>query len=81
MVTGRSAKRSPATKTFDAEDCGKAFFCTVAADGDALTLPAIADGLDDCLIVAISAFGTTGIDDQSSRGGQHPCGRSGGRRR
>lgn len=46
-------------KTFDAQDCGKAFFCTDAADDDALTLPAIADGLDDCLIVAIGAFGTT----------------------
>jgi hypothetical protein len=49
------------TKTFDAEDTGKAFFVTDAGDGDALTLPAIADGLDDCLIVAISAFGTTGV--------------------
>ncbi len=49
------------TKTFDAQDCGKAFFCTADADGDALTLPAIADGLDDILIVAIGAFGTTGI--------------------
>jgi hypothetical protein len=48
-------------KTFDAQDCGKAFFCTAAADGDALTLPAIADGLDDILIVAIDAFGTTQI--------------------
>lgn len=49
------------TKTFDAQDCGKAFFCTSAADGDALTLPAIADGLDDILIVAIDAYGTTQI--------------------
>lgn len=49
------------TKTFDAQDCGKAFFCTAAADGDALTLPAIADGLDDILIVAIDAFGTTQV--------------------
>jgi len=48
-------------KTFDAQDCGKAFFCTSAADGDALTLPAIADGLDDILIVAIDAYGTTQI--------------------
>lgn len=48
-------------KTFDAQDCGKAFFCTAAADGDALTLPAIADGLDDILIVAIDAYGTTQI--------------------
>jgi len=46
-------------KTFDAQDCGKAFFCTAAADADALTLPSIADGLDDILIVAIDAFGTT----------------------
>lgn len=49
------------TKTFDAQDCGKAFFCTAAADGDALTLPAIADGLHDILIVAIDAFGTVGV--------------------
>lgn len=49
------------TKTFDAQDCGKAFFCTDAADGDALTLPAVADGLDDILIVAIGAYGTTQI--------------------
>lgn len=49
------------TKTFDAQDCGKAFFCTDAADGDALTLPSIADGLDDILIVAIGAFGSTQI--------------------
>jgi hypothetical protein len=48
-------------KTFDAQDCGKAFFCTAAADGDALTLPAIADGLDDVLIVAIDAYGTTQV--------------------
>lgn len=49
------------TKTFDAQDCGKAFFVTDAGDGDALTLPAIADGLHDILIVAIGAFGSTGI--------------------
>lgn len=49
------------TKTFDAQDCGKAFFVTAAGDGDALTLPAIADGLDDILIVAIDAFGTTQV--------------------
>lgn len=48
-------------KTFDAQDCGKAFFCTAAADDDALTLPSIADGLHDILIVAIDAFGTTKI--------------------
>lgn len=49
------------TKTFDAQDCGKAFFCTDAADADALTLPAIADGLDDILIVAIGAYGSTAL--------------------
>jgi len=49
------------TKTFDAQDCGKAFFVTADGDGDALTLPAIADGLHDILIVAIDAFGTTQI--------------------
>lgn len=48
-------------KTFDAQDCGKAFFCTAAADGAALTLPSIADGLHDILIVAIGAYGTTQI--------------------
>lgn len=49
------------TKTFDAQDCGKAFFVTDAGDGDALTLPAIADGLHDILVVAIGAYGSTGI--------------------
>lgn len=49
------------TKTFDAADCGKAFFATEDADADALTLPAIADGLNDVLIVAIGAFGTTQV--------------------
>lgn len=49
------------TKTFDAQDCGKAFFVTDAGDADALTLPAIADGLHDILIVAIGAFGSTQI--------------------
>ncbi len=50
-----------ATKTLDAQDCGKAFFATAAADGDAITLPAIADGLTDVLIVTIGAFGSTGL--------------------
>lgn len=49
------------TKTFDAQDNGKAFFVTAAGDGDALTLPAIADGAADILIVAIDAFGTTQV--------------------
>lgn len=49
------------TKTFDAQDIGKAFFVTDAGDADALTLPAIADGLHDILVVAIGAFGSTQI--------------------
>ncbi|MEK9751739.1 MAG: hypothetical protein VW338_00810 [Rhodospirillaceae bacterium] len=49
------------TKTFDAQDCGKAFFVTSAGDNDALTLPAIADGLNDILVVAIDAFGSTKV--------------------
>lgn len=48
-------------KTFDAEDSGKAFFVTAAADDAALTLPAVADGLAGILIVAIGAFGTTKV--------------------
>ena len=48
-------------KTFDAQDVGKAFFVTDAGDDDALTLPAIADGLHDILVVAIGAFGSTKI--------------------
>lgn len=47
-------------KTFDAEDSGKAFFVTEAADGAALTLPAVAAGLN-LTIVAIGAFGTTAV--------------------
>lgn len=49
------------TKTFDAQDTGKAFFVDSDGDGDALTLPAIADGLDNILIVAISGYGTTQV--------------------
>jgi len=48
-------------KTFDAQDSGKVFFVDAAGDGDALTLPAIATGLDGIKIVAIGAFGTTQI--------------------
>lgn len=44
------------TKTFDAEDCGKLFWCT--GDGSALTLPAIAAGLSGLTLVAGGAFGT-----------------------
>lgn len=48
-------------KTFDAEDSGKIFFVDADADADALTLPAIADGLGGIKIVAIGAFGTTKV--------------------
>ncbi len=49
------------TKTFDVEDCGKLFCVTDAGDGDALTLPAIADGASGFTIMAIGAFGTTAV--------------------
>lgn len=49
------------TKTFDAEDCGKLFCVDADADDDALTLPAIADGLGGFTILAVGAFGTTKI--------------------
>jgi hypothetical protein len=49
------------TKTFDAEDCGKLFCCTEAADADALTLPAIADGLSGLTILYVGAFGGAAI--------------------
>jgi hypothetical protein len=49
------------TKTFDAQDSGKVFFVTDAGDDDALTLPAIADGLAGITIVAIGAFGSTKV--------------------
>ncbi|MCO5763761.1 MAG: hypothetical protein NHG36_20045 [Chromatiaceae bacterium] len=49
------------TKTFDAQDCGKLFCVDADADGDALTLPAIADGLAGCTILAVGAFGTTAV--------------------
>lgn len=48
-----------ATKTFDAEDTGKLFCVTAAADDAALTLPVIATGLDGIAILAVGAFGTT----------------------
>lgn len=48
-------------KTFDAQDCGKLFCVTDAADADALTLPAIADGLSGITILAVGAFGTTAV--------------------
>lgn len=49
------------TKTFDAEDCGKLFCVDADADGDALTLPAIAAGLSGLTILAVGAFGTTAV--------------------
>jgi hypothetical protein len=49
------------TKTFDAQDSGKLFCVTDAGDGDALTLPAIADGLSGITIMAVGAFGTTQV--------------------
>ena len=56
------------TKTFDAQDCGKLFAVDADADGDALTLPAIATGLSGLTILAIGAFGTSAvtIDPNSS---------------
>jgi len=50
-----------ATKTFDAEDCGKLFCVDADADNDALTLPAIAAGLSGLTILAVGAFGTTKV--------------------
>lgn len=44
------------TKTFDAEDCGKLFWCT--GDATALTLPAIAAGLSGLAIVSGGAYGS-----------------------
>ena len=54
------------TKTFDAEDCGKLFWCT--GDGTALTLPAIATGLSGLAIVSGGAFGSqaTTIDPNAA---------------
>lgn len=49
------------TKTFDAEDCGKLFCCTEAADADALTLPAIAAGLSGLTILYVGPFGGAAI--------------------
>ncbi len=49
------------TKTFDAQDSGKLFCVTDAGDADALTLPAIADGLSGITILAVGAFGTTAV--------------------
>ena len=59
MAPGRSAKRYR-TKTFDAE-MRQGVLRHVAADDAALTLPAIADGLDDCLS-SLSAVRTTKLE-------------------
>lgn len=48
-------------KTFDAQDCGKLFCVTADGDADALTLPAIADGLSGITILAVGAFGSTAV--------------------
>jgi len=48
-------------KTFDAEDAGKLFCCTEDADGDALTLPAIASGLSGVTILYVGAYGGAAI--------------------
>ena len=50
-----------AVKTFDAQDSGKLFCVTDAGDADALTLPAIADGLSGITILAVGAYGTTAV--------------------
>lgn len=49
------------TKTFDAQDSGKLFAVTDAGDADALTLPAIADGLNGITILAVGAYGSTAV--------------------
>lgn len=49
------------TKTFDAEDSGKLFAVTEDADADALTLPAIADGLGGITILYVGAFGGAAV--------------------
>jgi hypothetical protein len=48
-------------KTFDAQDSGKLFAVTADGDADALTLPAIADGLGGITILAVGAFGSTQV--------------------
>jgi hypothetical protein len=48
------------TKTFDAEDSGKLFCVDADGDADALTLPAVAAGLN-LTILAVGAFGSTAV--------------------
>jgi hypothetical protein len=49
------------TKTFDIQDSGKLFCVDSDGDADALTLPAVADGIMGITIMAVSAFGTTAV--------------------
>lgn len=46
------------TKTLDAEDTGKLLCLTEAADADQITIPAVATGLGDVVLLAVGAFGT-----------------------
>lgn len=49
------------TKTLDAEDTGKLFAVTDAADADQITLPAVATGVADVVFLAVGAFGSTAM--------------------
>jgi hypothetical protein len=49
------------TKTLDAEDTGKLFCVTAAADADQITLPAVATGVADVVFLAVGAFGSTAM--------------------
>lgn len=49
-----------ADKTLDAEDCGKLFW--VDTDAKTITLPAIATGLDGCVIVNGGSFGAVAVN-------------------
>lgn len=50
-----------ATKTLDAEDTGKLFCVTEAADADQITIPAVATGVADVVFLAVGAFGSTAM--------------------
>lgn len=58
------------TKTYDAEDSGKLFCLTADADADVQTIPAVATGLADIVLLAVGAFGTLAlvVDGDSSDG-------------
>ncbi len=49
------------TKTYDAEDTGKLFCLTAAADADTQTIPVVATGLGGMAFVAVGGFGTTAM--------------------